>query len=169
MMTRSSDFIQHLRRGWRDPLPQIPSPSRRPVTPHVRYSPPLEGGAQIDHMDVTEYGYNALMLAAQYDHQDVVRMLLDADADTGLLTSTDGEEENNWSNVMVAAWYGGEEVRLLRGVREEEHSRVTDRPTPQAHTLRCVPRPCTRRKRVSSSSAEWWAVGTHVARLRRRF
>ena len=120
-----------------------------------------------DRMDNTTLGYNALMLAAQYDHQDVARMLLDAGADTGLLTSTDGGEENNWSNVMVAAWYGGEEVRLLRGVREEEHSRVTDRPTPQAHTLRCVPRPCTRRKRVSSSSAEWWAVGTPVARLRR--
>ena len=117
-----------------------------------------------DRMDNTTLGYNALMLAAQYDHQDMVRMLLDADADTGLLTSTDVVEENNWSNVMVAAWYGDEEVRASRGVREEEHSRVTDRPTPQAHTLRRVPRAC--RKRVSSSSAEWWAVGTRVARLR---
>ena len=116
-------------------------------------------------MDVTEFGYNALMLAAQYDHQDVARMLLDADADTDLLTSTDGVEENSWSNVMVAAWYGDEEVRASRGVREEEHTRVTDRPTPQAHTLRRVPRPCACRKRVSSSSAEWWAVGTRVARL----
>ena len=118
----------------------------------------------IDHMDSTKFGYNALMLAAQHDHQDVVRMLLDAGADTGLLTSTDVEEENNWSNVMVAAWYGDEEVRASRGVREK-HTRVTDRPTPQAHTLRRVPRPCACRKRVSSSSAEWWAVGTRVARL----
>ena len=123
----------------------------------MRYSP-LEGGgagaAQIDLMDDTRFGYNALMLAAQYDHQDVARMLLDAGAATCLLTETDGVEENNWSNVMVAAWYGDEEVRLLRGVRVEEHSRVTDRPAPQAHTLRRVPRPCTSRKRISSSS-EW--------------
>ena len=65
----------------------------------------------IDHMDSTKFGYNALMLAAQHDHQDVARMLLDAGADTGLLTSTDVEEENSWSNVMVAAWYGDQEVR----------------------------------------------------------
>jgi len=64
----------------------------------------------INHMDAAEFGYNALMLAAQYDHQDVARMLLDAGAATGLLTSTDGVEENNWSNVMVAAWYGDEEI-----------------------------------------------------------
>ena len=94
-------------------------------------------------MDDAEFGYNALMLAAQYDHQDVVRMLLAADADTGLLTSTDVVEENNWSNIMVAAWYGDEEVRASRGVREEEHTRVTDRPTSQAPVLRCVPRSCT--------------------------
>ena len=126
-------------------------------------------GAQIDHMDVTEFGYNALMLAAQYDHQDVARMLLDAGAITCPLTETDSSEENNWSNVMVAAWYGDEEVRASRGVREEEDTRVTDRPTPQAPALRRVPRPCTCRKRVSSSCAEWWAVGTRVARLRRCF
>jgi ankyrin repeat protein len=83
----------------------------------------------IDLMDNTTLGYNALMLAAQYDHQDVARMLLDAGADTSLLTSTnvaiidsvsekagDAEaatlgENNNWSNVMVAAWYGDQEVR----------------------------------------------------------
>ena len=94
-------------------------------------------------MDDAEFGYNALMLAAQYDHQDMVRMLLDAGADTGLLTSTDVVEENNWSNVMVAAWYGDEEVRASRGVREEEHTRVTDRPTSQAPVLRGVPRSCT--------------------------
>jgi len=64
-----------------------------------------------DRMDNTTLGYNALMLAAQYDHQDVVRMLLDAGANTGLLTSTDGVEENSWSNGMVAAWYGDQEVR----------------------------------------------------------
>ena len=134
-----------------------PSPPPSASQPHVRYSPPLEGGwgAQIDLMDNSKFGYNALMLAAQYDHQDVARMLLDAGAITCPLTETDSSEENNWSNVMVAAWYGDEEVRLLRGVREEEHSRVTDRPTPQAHTLRRVPRPCTCRKRISSSSAEW--------------
>jgi hypothetical protein len=83
----------------------------------------------IDLMDNTTLGYNALMLAAQYDHQDVARMLLDAGADTSLLTSTNVAiidsvsekaggaeaatlgENNNWSNVMVAAWYGDQEVR----------------------------------------------------------
>jgi hypothetical protein len=73
----------------------------------------------INLMDNTTLGYNALMLAAQYDHQDVARMLLDAGADTSLLTSTSGggvvidsnNENNNWSNVMVAAWYGDQEVR----------------------------------------------------------
>ena len=93
-------------------------------------------------MDDTKFGYNALMLAAQYDHQDMARMLLDAGAITCPLTETDSSEENNWSNVMVAAWYGDEEVRASRGVREK-HSRVTDRPTPQAPALRCVPRSCT--------------------------
>jgi len=74
----------------------------------------------INHMDNTRFGYNALMLAAQYDHQDVVRMLLDADADTGLLTSTDGVE-NNWSNVMVAAWYGDEEIMKMFLTASTEH------------------------------------------------
>jgi ankyrin repeat protein len=72
----------------------------------------------INLMDNTTLGYNALMLAAQYDHQDVARMLLDAGADTSLLTSTSGggvvidsnNENNNWSNVMVAAWYGDQEI-----------------------------------------------------------
>ena len=101
----------HLRRGWRDPLPPSPSASH----PHVRYSP-LEGrgpgAAQIDLMDDTRFGYNALMLAAQYDHQDMARMLLDAGANPDLLTSVGKPpKNNNWSNVMVAAWYGDQEVR----------------------------------------------------------
>lgn len=77
---------------------------------------------QIDLMDNTTLGYNALMLAAQYDHQDVARMLLDAGANTSALTSTDSTETNNWSNIFVAAWYGDQAVRafsclksLLRG------------------------------------------------------
>jgi hypothetical protein len=68
-------------------------------------------GMQINLMDNTTWGYNALMLAAQYDHQDVARMLIHAGADTSLLTSTDGVDENNWSNIMVAAWQGDDEVR----------------------------------------------------------
>ncbi len=73
-------------------------------------------GAQIDHMDryghvAHELGYNALMLAAQYDHQDMAKMLIGAGADTGLLTSTSNENNMHWSNVMVAAWYGDQEVR----------------------------------------------------------
>ena len=65
----------------------------------------------IDLMDNTTLGYNALMLAAHYDHQNVARMLIDAGADTCLRSSSPSAEENNWSNIMVAAWHGRQEVR----------------------------------------------------------
>jgi len=62
----------------------------------------------------SEFGYNALMLAAQYDHQDVARMLLDAGANPDLLTSVSKPpKNNNWSNVMVAAWYGDQEMMSM--------------------------------------------------------
>jgi len=75
----------------------------------------------IDLMDNTKFGYSALMLAAQYDHQDMARMLLDAGAGTCLLTETDSSEENNWSNVMVAAWYGDEEIMTMFLTASTEH------------------------------------------------
>jgi len=75
----------------------------------------------IDLMDNSKLGYNALMLAAQYDHQDVARMLLDAGAITCPLTETDSSEENNWSNVMVAAWYGDEEIMKMFLTASTEH------------------------------------------------
>jgi ankyrin repeat protein len=85
----------------------------------------------IDLMDNTTRGYNALMLAAQYDHQDVARVLLDAGANTGLLTSTSGSgapvvidsnnENNNWSNVMVAAWYGDQEILSMFLDASDQH------------------------------------------------
>jgi len=63
-------------------------------------------------IDLMQLSFNALMLAAKYDHQDVARMLLDAGAATGGLTSNPFRPDfDNWSNVMVAAWYGDQEVR----------------------------------------------------------
>jgi hypothetical protein len=99
------------------------------------------GGVQIDLMDNTTWGYNALMLAAQYDHQDVARMLIDAGADTSLLTSTDGVEENNWSNIMVAAWRGDDEVRRACGSLQLAPTRAVSglarRWQPQPQRSRC--------------------------------
>jgi len=62
-------------------------------------------------IDLMQLSFNALMLAAKYDHQDVARMLLDAGAATGGLTSNPFRPDfDNWSNVMVAAWYGDQEI-----------------------------------------------------------
>jgi ankyrin repeat protein len=65
----------------------------------------------IDRMDRTQRGYNALMLAAQHDHPEVAKKLIDRGADTSLRTSSSVETKNDWSNVMVAAWYGSDKVR----------------------------------------------------------
>jgi len=65
----------------------------------------------IDRMDRTQWGYNALMLAAQHGHPDVAKKLVDKGANTRLRTTSSEDTKNDWSNVMVAAWYGSDKVR----------------------------------------------------------
>ena len=85
-------------------------------------------------MDNTTWGYNALMLAAHYDHQDVARMLIDAGADTSLLTNTSGVDENHWSNIMVAAWRGDKEVRASFSAASLGCANPLNRPVIGAHS-----------------------------------
>jgi hypothetical protein len=49
---------------------------------------------------------SALTTALNDPQQDI-----DKGADTSLRTSSSVDTKNDWSNVMVAAWYGSDEVR----------------------------------------------------------
>ena len=68
----------------------------------------------IHHMDDTEFGYNG--------DDDVGRAVRPPGRGRGCSSRFCFDSSNvntNRSNVMVAAWYGAEEVRASRGVREE--------------------------------------------------
>ena len=69
-------------------------------------------GAQVDKIDRTDIGANALMYASMYDHQDMAKKLLSAGADTSRLSVTHSEPTNaHWSIYAYAAYYGTDEVR----------------------------------------------------------
>ena len=69
-------------------------------------------GAQVDKIDRTDYGANALMYASMYDHQDMAKKLLSAGADTSRLSVTHFSPlDAHWSAYAWAAWFGTDKVR----------------------------------------------------------
>ena len=69
-------------------------------------------GAQVDKIDRTDRGANALMYASMYDHQDMAKKLLSAGADTSRFSVTHSVPPNaHWSVYAYAAFYGTDKVR----------------------------------------------------------
>ena len=69
----------------------------------------LEFGAEVNHLDY--FGRTALIDAARAGHEDIVRILLDHDADTNIQS---GKDAGRKTALMLAAWGGRENiVRML--------------------------------------------------------
>jgi Leucine-rich repeat (LRR) protein len=65
----------------------------------------------VDKIDRTDRGANALMYASMYDHQDMAKKLLSAGADTSRLSVTHSVPANaHWSVYAYAAFYGTDKI-----------------------------------------------------------
>jgi len=65
----------------------------------------------VDKIDRTDVGANALMYASMYDHQDMAKKLLSAGADTSRLSVTHFSPlDAHWSAYAWAAWFGTDKI-----------------------------------------------------------
>jgi len=65
----------------------------------------------VDKIDRTDVGANALMYASMYDHQDMAKKLLSAGADTSRLSVTRFSPlDAHWSAYAWAAWFGTDKI-----------------------------------------------------------